>query len=73
MKRERLKERFEGKEGTELEYDEDEVPGPDEARRDGRNETIRQLVEGGMTQTEIAEALDMDQSTVSRICREQSD
>lgn len=69
MKRGRLKERFEGGD----EDDVDEQFDEDTARREGRNETICQLVESGLTQTEIAEALEMDQSTVSRIVRESSD
>jgi len=66
MKRDRLKERFEGTDG--------DGEGDDRGGwRDGRNETIRQLVENGMSQTEVAEHLNMDQSTVSRICREGDD
>jgi len=68
MKRERLAERFEGSD----EQDDQDGADADQARREGRNETIRRLVENGMTQTEIAAALDMDQSTVSRIVREDS-
>lgn len=70
MKRDRLSQRFEG--GDDQDDGADEI-GPDEARREGRNETIRQLVEDGLTQTQVADALDMDQSAISRIVREDSD
>jgi hypothetical protein len=67
MKRSRLTERFDGGDQDDVEQlDEDSV------RREGRNETIRQLVDGGMTQTEVADALNMDQSMVSRIVRADS-
>ena len=65
MKAERFEERF----GDDPDDDHADLD-PDDARREGRNETIRQLVESGMTQREVADALEMDQSTVSRICRE---
>lgn len=65
MKAARFEERFGGGPDEE-EVAEEEL---EEARREGRNETIRRLVEEGMTQTQIAEALGLDQSTISRIAK----
>jgi hypothetical protein len=61
LKAERFEERFE--ESPES-IEEEELRA---ARKEGRDETIRALVEEGFTQSEIAAALDLDQSTVSRI------
>lgn len=63
MKAERFEERF-GSNG-----DEETVTGEEleTARREGRDETVRSLVESGMAQTEIADALDLHPSTVSKI------
>jgi len=63
MKRERLRERFEGR----GEDDDGEQELSDEQRRRVRNELITDLVEGGLSQSEVAEALDLSPSTVSRV------
>jgi len=66
MKADRFEERFGDAEEEAVSEEELEA-----ARREGRNETIRKLATDGFTQVDIAEALELDQSTVSRIAREE--
>lgn len=48
--------------------DQEDTPDPDEVRRETRNEIIRNIYEeNGLTQKEIADAVDLDRSTVSKI------
>jgi predicted XRE-type DNA-binding protein len=53
-------------------YKDDEDGGesavePDELRRDGRDEVIREMAADGMTQKEIGEIVGLDRTTVSKI------
>lgn len=64
MKEERLEKRLLGNEDEEIEDSGSITP---EQRRGVRNELIEELAESDLTQKEIAEALEIDPSTVSRI------
>lgn len=63
MKLEKLEERLRGDDGRDQEDDEID----EDTRREVRNEIIRELAAGEMTQTEIAEALELTPSSVSKI------
>lgn len=62
-------ERMEGQE-TEDDDDDDDTVNVSKVRREARDELIRELVDGGMQQTAVADRLDMSQSMVSRIVNE---
>ncbi len=64
MKRERLRERFEG--GSNEGGEGSDVIEAD-TRREIRNDMIEQMSQNGLSQTEIAEALDLTQPSVSEI------
>jgi len=65
MKRERLRERFEG--GDE---DDDDDELSDEERRRVRNQLIEEMVENGLTQKEVAQGVGLTPAAVSQILRD---